>query len=126
MKTHSVYFGESARSAVKVNAERFAEAAGIVSELVEAARPWLEMTLDQVWDLCFAETLPRAWQVWSDGHCPTCLRSVPMYTWRADALVTPWKLRCPHCGDLFPKNDFHAFYRTGLDVRGRFDPAQAD
>ena len=123
MKTHSIYFGESARRAVRDNAERHPEAAVVVRESIAAARPWLEMTLDQVWGLMFAETLPRAWQVWSDGHCPTCLRSVPMYTWRADALSTPWKLSCPHCGDLFPKNDFHAFYRTGLDVRVASTPS---
>ncbi len=126
MKNHSVHFGESARRAVRDNAARHTEAADVVREAVEAARPWREMTLDQVRDLMFAETLPRAWQVWSDGHCPACGRSVPMYTWVADALETPWKLRCPHCGELFPKNDFHAFYRSGLDARGRFDPARAD
>jgi len=126
MKSHSIYFGESARQAVRDREARSPETAAVVRAAVEAARPWREMTLDQVWSLCFAETLPRAWQVWSDGHCPTCERSVPMYTWRADALGTPWKLRCPHCGELFPKNDFHAFYRSGLDGAGRFDPARAD
>ena len=49
-----------------------------------------------------------------------------MYNWRIEALRVPWKLRCPHCGQLFPKNDFHAFYRSGLDERGVFQHGLAD
>jgi hypothetical protein len=35
-------------------------------------------------------------------------------------------VRCPHCREDFPKNDFAAFYRSGLDAQGVFDPARAD
>ncbi len=49
-----------------------------------------------------------------------------MYNWQIDALEQPWKVRCPHCRELFPKNDFAAFYRSGLDAHGVFDPARAD
>jgi hypothetical protein len=43
-----------------------------------------------------------------------------------DALRYRWKVQCPHCGKLFPTNDFAAFYRSGLDERGVFDPKRAD
>jgi len=33
---------------------------------------------------------------------------------------------CPHCRELFPKNDFEKFYRSGLDERNVFDPNRAD
>jgi len=74
----------------------------------------------------FGATIQRSWMVWSNGHCPSCRRDVPMYEWEMDALQTPWKTACPHCAEQFPKNDFGAFYRSGLDCHGVFDPAGAD
>ncbi len=49
-----------------------------------------------------------------------------MYSWEIDALGQPWKVRCPHCREFFPKNDFGAFYHSGRDERGIFDPGLAD
>lgn len=93
---------------------------------VAAAQPWMRMSDDALWALMFGNTLRRAWMVWSSGFCPACRRDVPMYTWQIDALARPWKVRCPHCAEQFPKNDFYAFYCSGLDARGVFDPARAD
>ena len=90
------------------------------------AAPWLALDDDDLWDLVFGNTITRSWMVWSDGHCPACRRAVNMYAWKIDPFAQPWKLRCPHCDELFPKNDFSAFYRSGLDERGVFDPAKAD
>lgn len=91
-----------------------------------AAQPWMRMSDDELWSLMFGNTLRRSWMVWPNGFCPACRCDVPMYTWQIDAPARPWKVRCPHCAELFPKNDFHAFYRSGLDAQGVFDPARAD
>ncbi len=93
---------------------------------IAAAQPWMGMSDDALWALMFGNTLRRSWMVWSSGFCPACRRDVPMYTWQIDALARPWKVRCPHCGEQFPKNDFYAFYCSGLDTRGVFDPLRAD
>ena len=37
-----------------------------------------------------------------------------------------WKLKCPVCGEVFPKNDFEAFHESGLGPGGTFDRARAD
>ena len=95
-------------------------------KIAAAAQPWLDMSDDELWDLMFAETLPRAWHVFSNGWCPACKGPVPMYEWVMDALNRPWKTMCPHCGEAFPKNDFHAFYRSGLDEKSVFRPELAD
>ena len=81
---------------------------------------------EALWSLVFGNTITRSWMVWSDGHCPACLKDVNMYRWEIDPLQRPWKVRCPRCGELFPKNDFAAFYRSGLDDSGVFAPERAD
>lgn len=108
------------------NIERYDWAKDIARPIVEAAQPWMKMSDDELWDLMFSNGIKRSWMVWSNGHCPSCRKSVPMYTWKMDALKHPWKTQCPHCDEFFPKNDFHAFYRSGLDEHGVFQPARAD
>ncbi len=110
----------------KKNAEKHAWAAQIRDGIVEAAQPWMQFTDDELWALMFGPTIPRSWMVWSDGHCPACNESVPMYNWEVDALKRPWKVRCPHCEAMFPTNDFKAFYDSGLDEHGVFNPKRAD
>jgi hypothetical protein len=100
--------------------------ADVVNNLVVAAAPWKAMDDNTLWELMFGATIKRSWMVWSNGFCPVCRKDVPMYNWIADPLARPWKMQCPHCKELFPKNDFAAFLRSGLDERHVFDPARAD
>lgn len=125
-KSTSAFYPGQLVARARSNAREHAWAAEIRDPLVAAARPWMAMSDDELWDLMFGNTLKRAWQVWSDGHCPSCKKPVPMYEWIADALQQPWKMRCPQCKELFPKNDFASFHRSGLDEQNVFDPKRAD
>ncbi len=122
----SVLVPESAVRAARSRMARDRAARAVRDQLVAAAQPWLQMSDDELWSLMFGNTIKRSWMVWSNGHCPACKRDVPMYNWKMDALGKPWKVQCPHCGELFPKNDFAAYYRSGLDRSGVFDPQRAD
>lgn len=124
-KASSFYAARSVRTALS-NIERRDWAKQARDTIVDKAKPWLDMSDEDLWSLMFGNTIRRSWMVWSDGHCPACKESVPMYNWTMDALKEPWKVRCPHCDGAFPKNDFHAFYRSGLDEYGVFDPGKAD
>ena len=108
------------------NIREHAWARTAAATIVERAQPWLDMSDDALWSLMFGHTISRSWMVWSDGQCPACRQAVPMYNWKIDALGERWKVRCPHCNDAFPKNDFERFYVSGLDPRGVFDPKRAD
>lgn len=125
-KTKSVFLPAALVRRARANAQKFAFAKTIRDEIVAAAQPWRGLTDEHLWGLFFGNTIKRSWMVWSNGYCPSCKKSVPMYTWKMDALKEPWKVRCPHCNDAFPKNDFGAFYRSGLDSKGIFDPKKAD
>ena len=126
MKSQGVFFGAPMMATAQANVARYPWARELQQQVVAAASPWLGYSDDQLWDLMFGNTIKRSWMVWSNGYCPACRQDVPMYNWEMDALARPWKVRCPHCQELFPKNDFHRFYRSGLDEHGVFDPARAD
>jgi len=126
MKTRSAFYPTELTERAKANAARYRWAAHIRTQIVQAAKPWKTMSDDELWRLMFGSTITRSWMVWSNGFCPACKKKVPMYNWEIDALKRPWKVRCPHCREQFPKNDFHAFYKSGLDEHGVFDPKRAD
>ena len=110
----------------KANAQEYAWADEIQRGIIESAQSWMKFSDEHLWDLMFGSTITRSWMVWSNGYCPACKNLVPMYTWGIDAFKMPWKVRCPHCKEIFPKNDFHNFYRSGLDEHSVFDPKLAD
>jgi oligo-alginate lyase len=126
MKDQSAFYPEAVVRRVRHNVTATAWGAASRDLVVAAAAPWLRYSDAQLWDAMFGHTITRSWMVWSNGHCPACQGQTPMYTWEIDALGRPWKVRCPHCAELFPKNDFHAFYLSGLDEHGVFAPASAD
>ncbi len=125
-KRASALFPARLTANARANAEKYGWAKEVRDRIVDAAKPWMKLTDDELWDLMFAHTIDRSWMVWSNGHCPACKKGVPMYNWKISAMSRPWKVRCPHCKEIFPKNDFHKFYRSGLYEHGVFDPTKAD
>lgn len=125
-KTSSLFMTPALRERVLANVHQDEDAARLRDQVIRRARPWMELSDDQIWGLMFGPGITRSWMVWSDGHCPACEERVPMYNWRMAAMSRPWKTWCPHCEAEFPTNDFAAFYRSGLDPAGIFDPALAD
>lgn len=72
----------------------------------------------------------RAMGVNRTEGCPQCgkeaYKAGGLWPFECDIWKAPWKVTCPACGEVFPKNDFLAFYRSGLEPDGLFDPARAD
>lgn len=125
-KQASVFFPAARLAQARNSARQDPWAVSVRDALVAAAEPWMKLSDDRLWEMMFGNTIKRSWMVWSNGYCPACRKSVPMYEWRPEALARPWKMRCPHCKELFPKNDFEEFYRSGLSEQGVFEPGRAD
>ncbi len=126
LKQRSVFYPARLIENARRNVGQYDWARQIRDSVVQQAEPWMELSDEELWSLMFGPTITRSWMVWSDGHCPSCEKSVPMYNWEMDAMERPWRTRCPHCQEIFPKNDFHKFYCSGLDQHGVFAPERAD
>ena len=125
-KEGSAFFPPEVVARARANVDKHPWAAAIRDNIVKAAEPWAKLSDDQLWAMMFGNTITRSWMVWSNGHCPACKKPVPMYEWVVAAMDRPWKVWCPHCQEIFPKNDFHRFYQSGLAEHGVFDPKRAD
>lgn len=91
---------------------------------------YVRMTDDEIWSLMPGPKVYRAFEVSRTNGCPNCGQRAyqigGLYPFKCDAGRSPWKTTCASCGEVFPKNDFLAFYRSGLLPDGSFDPGRAD
>lgn len=126
MKTHSSFFNEKTISLIRENLKTNQAASKMAAGFIAESKPWFEMSYEELKSAVFSPTLKRSWFVRSDGNCPSCSQSVPMYTWLHDPFKYPWKMQCPHCKEFFPKNDFGLYYKSGLDDNGVFHHEKAD
>ena len=126
LKTGSAFYPDEVIARARANTATHDWAAEARDAIVKAAEPWVSMTDDELWDLMFGPNIKRSWMVWSDGICPSCTEEVKMYTWEMHPWEHRFKVQCPHCKELFPKNDFDAFRRSGFDEHGVFLPELAD
>lgn len=110
------------------NARQYRWAADAQTAAIAAARPWAQLTDEQLWRLVPSQELPRDiycnnFDATKDIGCANCgMGYKPYGRWgfKTDPLGKPWKIICPNCGAQFPKNDFGAFYVTALDEHGYF------
>lgn len=104
---------------------------------VEKASYWAEISDEDLWAMVPGQDLPRCIDVTfdrlTDGPkslgCLKCGEEIKKhgnYPYNPDFINQPWKLTCPSCGEVFPKNDFGKFYLSALDEKGLFNPAKGD
>lgn len=75
------------------------------------------------------QQIPRSYAVNQEHGCPNCGLEMMRHGqkgWIIDIVTHPWKVKCPHCGNLYPSNDFEAFYKSGLNEQGVFSYDRAD
>lgn len=118
---------------LRVNCDQYDWAAVQRDRAVANAKFWVEKSDEELWAMVPGQKLPRAIDVsMYQGQrpgCPKCGRDIDKfgnYPYNPDLWGKPFKLTCPSCKEVFPKNDFLAFYRSGIDESGVFDPARAD
>ncbi len=122
---------------LRANCDKFDWARQQRDGAINAARRYITLSDEQIWSLVPGQKLPRAIDVSMnvvDGvrvrpGCPVCGHDIDKhgnYPYNPDILGKPWKLTCPSCQSVFPTNDFGAYYASGIDEAGVFDPEKAD
>ncbi len=99
------------------------------NSLLQRAQEICSLDDDFIWRLIPGPNIPRTGQVNEVVGCPNCGTKIDKYgrhPWLVDILKKPWKVKCPSCGEIFPKNDFEAFYKSGLNESGIFVLEEAD
>lgn len=121
-------FTEDDIAVARWNIQRYPWAREELDFVLEQCRPWVAMSDEAIWDLVPGQQVPRGSHVNAVLGCPSCGREIyrhGLFPWIM-SLDRPWKIQCPACGEVYPKNDFKAYHESGRGAAGLFDRSQAD
>ena len=128
-KQRASIYTAAKRQSIRRNIEGCEWAQRLRDAAVRSARTWVEMDDEALWKLVPEQNLPRSTSVDISLGCPKCGRAVfkhgpkpYKHNWRK----RPWKIECPECGEVWPKNDFGKYYESGKGPGWEFDPKRAD
>lgn len=128
-KTRTTYYTPEKVAAARQNVQQYNWAQSLRDGAVAKADKYLAKGNEFLWNIVTGPNLPRSYGVNQTLGSPITGREIDQYgnyPYRADPLNEPWKIVDPSSGYKFPTNDFGAYYRSGLDEHGNFQPALAD
>ncbi len=128
-KTRCTYFTEKKVNNARQNIQKYEWAKEQANTLIKTADFYADKGLEYLWSLPPSQSVYRSYGVNEKMGCLNCGHAIDAYgnyAYTVDPHNHPWKLTCPSCKMTFPTNDFGAYYKSGLDETGRFDPHIAD
>ncbi len=102
------------------NVKKYDWAAARQQAEISGAARWATLTDEQLWEMVTSQELPRDIHTNKEAGCPNCGTGITPYGNYPWQVGGDWKLKCPNCGAVYPKNDFYAFYKSALDEHGFF------
>jgi oligo-alginate lyase len=114
------------------NVQRCDWAKSLQQSAMANASAWVKLSDEELWKLIPSQELPRAVYIVAgvlyEGKpdaCPKCGKPIN-YSVKADFWKHDWKVTCASCNEVFPKNDFAAYYKSALDEHGYFRRGKGD
>ncbi|WJH36877.1 hypothetical protein N6H14_14940 [Paenibacillus sp. CC-CFT747] len=128
-KTRTTYFTPAKLAAARKNIQLFEWAKSERDGAVAKAEPYLALGMEALWNAVAPQSIPRSYAVNQKVGSPVTgleINKYGNYPYTADPIHDPWKITDPSSGYKFPTNDFGAYYQSGLNRNGVFDPKLAD
>jgi hypothetical protein len=128
-KTRSTYYTEAKVNNARHNITTYTWAQGARDSAIALADKYVQLGYEALWNAVTAQSLPRSYGVNQQKGSPVTgldINRFGNYPYTADPINNPWRITDPSSGYQFPTNDFGAYYRSGLNPNGEFDPKLAD
>ncbi|SEJ03146.1 Heparinase II/III-like protein [Dyadobacter sp. SG02] len=128
LKTARMIYREADMIKARANLVRYEEARKVRDKILKAADPWLARPDSAIIALMPDARVPRAFDLNPKGspvHGDTVFKVGGFYPWIVDP-DHPLQVKSPIDGQVFPSNDYLAFYKGGFKDKTGLDKAYAD
>jgi len=122
LKTGRMIYSDSLVTLAQENIRQYASAKAIKEQILQSADKMLTFSDDELTLLMADARVPRGFDLCAKGcpvHGDTVFKIGGGYPWIID-MKHPFQVRCPVDGQVFPSNDYAAYYQS--DFKGKFDP----
>lgn len=124
LKTSRSLFSDEEIEIALRNIKNYSSANLIHKEILELAEYWISLTDEEVLNLMPDARVPRGFDLCAKGcpvHGDSVFKVAGTYPWILDP-KTPFQVKCPIGGEVYPSNDFSAYYHDGLKQKpsGRY------
>jgi oligo-alginate lyase len=128
-KSKRTYYTEARVAAARDNISTYPWARKMADKAARQAKPYVANRFDTLFSMITPQSVPRASRIHEIAGCPVCgdeINTLGMFPYIFEPEGDAWTIGCPLCETVFPSNDFGAYYESGLNDRGFFDPNLAD
>jgi hypothetical protein len=128
LKDKRMMYSDSLLSLAKNNVLQYESANVVLQDILKNAAYWLDFHDDELSALITTAAVPRAFDLCSKGcpvHGDSIFKVGGAYPWIIDP-KRPFQVKCPIDGQLFPSNDYAAYYKSGFTDRRGWDTEYVD
>jgi hypothetical protein len=128
LKTGSMIYSDNLVSLAQENILRYPAAKAIKENLIKAADKMLTYTDEELTVLMSDARVPRAFDICVKGcpvHGDIVFKIGGGYPWIID-MEHPFQVKCPVDGQVFPSNDYAAYYKSGFKDKKDWDTEYTD
>ncbi|MEA4832259.1 MAG: heparinase II/III family protein [Oscillospiraceae bacterium] len=130
LKKRATIYTDAKIAAARDNIKKYSWAKSEAnSKIADADQLLGRYSLEDIWAMIPSQKVFRSYGVNQTYGCLNCGNDIDAYgnyPYIIDYINDPWKVTCPSCGMKFPTNDYYAYYKSGLDENGIFQPSKAD
>jgi len=118
LKTARTLHSDAEIAQARANVAQYPAAKAVLEPFMAEARYWMQWSDQDLHDLVTTAEVPRAVELCNAG-CPVHGRKIyegingSSYPWIVDPRQ-PFKVKCPIGGEVYPDNDYGAYYRSGF------------
>ncbi len=118
LKTARTLHTDAEIAQARANVARYPAARALADQILKEAKYWTAWSDQDLHDLVTTAEVPRAVELCNAG-CPIHGRKIyegingSSYPWIVDPRQ-PFKVKCPIGGEVYPDNDYGAYYRSGF------------
>ncbi|MBS0664548.1 MAG: heparinase II/III family protein [Verrucomicrobia bacterium] len=121
LKTSRTLHSDAEIARARANVAQYPSAQAVAAQVMKEAAYWSAWSDQDLHDLVTTAEVPRAVELSNQG-CPIHGRKIyegangSSFPWIVDPRQ-PFKVRCPIGGEVYPDNDYGAYYRSGFRDR---------